>query len=104
MDTSDDTSRITQDGYPFRRRTSRSATARFVRIVADRLLHAQRGVAGAHGVIFVGQRRPEQGHDAVAHDLVYRSFIPVYRLDHVLEYRVEQSRRFFWIAVGEQLH
>ena len=33
-------------------------------------LHGQSGVAGAQGVVFVGNGRPKQGHDAVAQHLL----------------------------------
>src|SRR4030095_479421 len=62
------------------------------------------GVAGAHGVVLVGERRPEQGHDAVAHDLVHRPLVPVYRVHHALEDRVEDATRVLRVAVGEQFH
>jgi hypothetical protein len=55
-------------------------------------------------VVLVGERRAEQRHDAVAHDLVHRALEPVHRLHHVLEYRVEQLPPLLGVAVGEQLH
>ena len=71
---------------------------------STRLLHAQRGVAGAHGVVLVGERRAEQRHDAVAHHLVDRALVAVDGLHHPLEDRVEELARLLGIAVGEQLH
>jgi hypothetical protein len=50
------------------------------------------------------QRRTEQGHDPVAHDLVDGPLIAVDGLHHVFEDRVEQLASLFRIAVGEQLH
>ena len=38
-----------------------------VSIAIHRLLHPERRVAGAHRMVFVGERRAEQRHDAVAH-------------------------------------
>ena len=70
----------------------------------DRLLHAQRGVAGADGVILVGERRAEQRHDPVAHDLVDGALVAVDGLHHPFEHGVEELARLLGIAVGEQLH
>jgi hypothetical protein len=55
-------------------------------------------------VVLVGERRPEERHDAVAHDLVDGTLIAVNRLHHPLEYRVEDLACFLRIAVAEQLH
>ena len=73
-------------------------------VLLDGLLHAQRGVAGADGVVLVGERRAEQRHDAVAHDLVDRALVAVDGLHHPLEDRVEDAAGLLGIAVGEQLH
>ena len=73
-------------------------------VLLHRLLHPQRGVAGAHGVILVGERRAEQRHDAVAHDLVHRALVAVDGLHHPLEHGVEDFARLLGVAVGEQLH
>jgi hypothetical protein len=54
-----------------------------------RLLHPEGSVAGPNGVILVGQRRPEEGHDAVTHHLVHGALVMVDRLHHVMEDRVE---------------
>ena len=70
----------------------------------DRLLHPQRRVAGAHRMVLVGEWRPEQRHDAVAHDLVHRPFVAVHRLHHVLQDGVQELAGFLRVAVGEQLH
>ena len=75
-----------------------------LRVGADGLLHAHGRPAGAHGVVLVRQRRPEQRHDAVAHDLVHRALVAMHRFHHPLEDRVEQPPRFLGIAIGEQLH
>ena len=78
--------------------------ADFLSVAPDRLLHAQRRVAGAHGVILVGERGTEQRHDAVAHHLVDRALVAVHRLHHALEHRVEDLARLLRIAVGQQFH
>jgi hypothetical protein len=55
-------------------------------------------------VILVSDGRAKERHDSVAHDLVHRAFVPVDRLHHPLEHRVEDLACFLGIAVGEQLH
>ena len=85
------------DGHP---ETAKHALG----VPLHRLLHPQRGVTGPHGVILVGQRRAEQRHDPVAHDLVDGALVAVDRLHHVLEHGVEELARFLWIAIGQQLH
>ncbi len=68
------------------------------------LLHLERRVAGAHGVVLVGDRRAEQRHDPIAHDLVDGPLIPVDRLHHSLEHRIEELARLLGIAVDQELH
>ena len=55
-------------------------------------------------MVLMGERRAEQRHDAVAHDLVDRALVAVDGLHHQLEDRVENRARLLGIAVGEQLH
>ncbi len=69
-----------------------------------RLLHSQRRIAGAHGVILMGKRRAEQRHDPVAHHLVHRTFVVVHRFHHMLDDRIEKFTRLLRITVSEQLH
>ena len=75
-----------------------------VGVSLHRLLHPQRGVAGAHRVVLVRQRRAEQRHDPVAHHLVDGALVAVDGLHHVLEHGVEELAGLLGIAVGEQLH
>ena len=75
-----------------------------VSISIHRLLHSERRIAGAHRMIFMGERRTEQRHDAVAHEIADCSLIAVHRFHHVLDHWIEQFARFLRIAVGEQLH
>ena len=70
----------------------------------DRFLHSQCGVARPHGVVLVGQRRAEERHDPVAHDLVHRALVAVDGLHHPLEHRVEELPRLLGVTVGQQLH
>ncbi len=39
---------------------------KFDGILAHPLLHAQAGVAGTHGMVFMGDRRAEQRHHAIS--------------------------------------
>ena len=69
-----------------------------------RLLHAERGVAGADGVVLVRQRRAEEGHDAIAHHLVHRPLVAVDGRHHVLDDGIEELARLLGVAIGEELH
>jgi hypothetical protein len=75
-----------------------------VRVPADRLLHPERGMAGAHRVILVAHRGAEEGHDPVAHDLVDGALVAMHRFHHPLEHRIEKLARFLGVAVGQELH
>jgi hypothetical protein len=75
-----------------------------LRVMLDQLLHTQRGVARPYGVVLVRERRAEQRHDPIAHDLVDRALVAVDGLHHPLEHRVEELARLLGIAIGEQLH
>jgi hypothetical protein len=80
------------------------AAAHLLGVAADRVLHAERGVAGAHRMVLVRQRRSEQRHDAVAHHLIDGPVVAMHRLHHARQHRVEDVPRLFGVAVGEQLH
>ena len=47
--------------------------AQLRRVGGELVLEVERRVAGAPGVVLVGDRRPEQGHDPVAGELVDRA-------------------------------
>jgi hypothetical protein len=55
-------------------------------------------------MVLMGNRRPEERHDAVTDDLIDRAFIAMYRLHHALQHRVDKCPCVFGIAVGQQLH
>jgi hypothetical protein len=74
------------------------------RVLPDGLLHPERGIAGTHGVILVGEGGAEEGHDAVAHDLIHRALVAVDGLHHAFQYRVKELARLFGVAVGKQFH
>jgi hypothetical protein len=61
-------------------------------------------MAAAHAVIFVGERRTEEGHDPVAQHLIHRALVAVDGLHHLLEHRIEQLAGVLGVAVCEQLH
>src|SRR5207249_12280400 len=44
-------------------------------VALDRLLHPERRVARAHGMVLVRHRRSEERHDSVAQDLVHRPLV-----------------------------
>jgi len=75
-----------------------------VGVSPDRILHPQRGVTRADGVVLVGDRGAEQRHDAVAHHLVDGALVAMSRLHHPLEHRVEHPAGLLGIAVGQELH
>src|SRR5207247_1859937 len=62
------------------------ASVQLLRVLLHPLLHPEGGVARADGVILVGDRRAEEGHDAVAHDLVHGALVVMAGLDHALEH------------------
>jgi hypothetical protein len=79
-------------------------TLELIAVAADALLHTQCRVTRPYGVIFMGQRRSEERHDAIAHHLIHRALVAVDRLHHALQYRVEELPGLLGVAVGQQLH
>jgi hypothetical protein len=75
-----------------------------IAVTAQRVLHGQGGIAGAHGVVLVGERGAKECHDAIAHDLVDGAFVAMYRRHHALQHGIEELPGLFGITVGEQLH
>src|SRR6516225_9106023 len=73
-------------------------------ISRDGLLHSERRITSAHGMIFVGDRRAEEGHNPVAHNSVHGPLIAVDCLDHAFEHRVEELLRVLRVAVSKELH
>jgi hypothetical protein len=63
------------------------------------LLHPERRVAGADGVVLVGERRPKEGHDAVAHHLVDGALVAVDGLHHPFDHGVEELPDLLRITV-----
>ena len=67
-------------------------------------LHGQGRIAGPHRMVLMGNRRPEQRHNAITHDLIHRPLVAVYGLHHALEHWVEELAGLFGVTVGQQLH
>ena len=74
-----------------------------VAVMADEIEHRQRGMAGAHRMVLPGDRRAEQRHDAVAHDLAHGAAEFLDGVAHVLQRRIEQLARFLGVAIGDEL-
>jgi hypothetical protein len=55
-------------------------------------------------MVLMRHRCPEQGHDAVAHNLVHRALVAMNCFHHVLEDRVEQLPRLFGVTIGQEFH
>ena len=75
-----------------------------VRISGYGLLHPQRRVTRAHGMILVGDWRAEQRHNPVAHNPVHGPLVTLDRLDHAFEHRIEELLRILGVAVSDQIH
>ena len=65
-------------------------------------LHGQGGVAGAQGVVFVGNGRTEQRHNAIAEHLIDGALEAVYGVHHVVEGRIEELLGGFGIEAPDQ--
>jgi hypothetical protein len=55
-------------------------------------------------MVLVGQRRAEERHDPITHDLVDRALVAVDGLHHAFEDGIEELPSLLGVAVGEQLH
>ena len=73
-------------------------------IVVHRILHLQGRITRPRCVVFVRQRRAEEGHDPVAHDIVHRALVPVNGFDHAFHHAFQELARLLGIAVGDELH
>ena len=70
---------------------------------AQRLLHAERGIARPHGVIFMGNRRAEEGHEAISEHLIHRALVAMHRRHHAVHRRIEELLGGFRVEPGDQL-
>jgi hypothetical protein len=71
-------------------------------VAANSLLHGQGRIARAHGMIFMGNGRAEQGHNPVAHHLVHRALEAVHGVHHQLNNRVQELLRGLGIEPLDQ--
>jgi hypothetical protein len=54
-------------------------------------------------MVFMGDGRPEERHNAIAHDLIDGPpLIAMDRRDHPFQHRIEQLPRVLRIAIGQQ--
>ena len=65
-------------------------------------LHGQGGIAGAQGVVLMGNGGPKQGHNAVAEHLIHRALEAVHGVHHALQGRVEELLRGFGIEAPDE--
>ena len=72
-------------------------------IVLHRRLHRQGGIAGAQGVVFVGNGGAKQGHDAVAQHLVHRALEAVHGVHHAVDGWIEELLGGFRVEVADEL-
>ena len=77
--------------------------AHLVGIFAHGGLHGQGGIAGPQGVIFMGNRRPEERHDAIPQHLVHRALIAVHGVHHAVQGRVQELLGGLGVEVPDQL-
>jgi hypothetical protein len=68
------------------------------------LLHAQCRIAGAHGMVFMGNGGAEEGHNSIPHHLVDDTLVAVHGLDHALQHWVQELAGLLGVALGQQLH
>ena len=54
-------------------------------------------------MVFMGQRRSKQRHDAIPHDLIAGP-PRMYRSHHVFQDRIKELSGFLGVALGQQLH
>ena len=75
-----------------------------VRVATQLIAQAKRRVAGPLRVVLVGDRRPEQRHDAVARVLVDGPFVAMHPLRQDLEEAVEDAVPLLGVDLLGQLH
>ena len=54
-------------------------------------------------MVLMGQGCAEQGHDAIAHDLIDRALIAVHGRHHALQHGIEELPRVLGVTLSEQL-
>ena len=76
--------------------------AHLLGVAAQGGLHGQGGVAGAQGMVFMGNGGAEQGHDAVTQHLIHRALEAVHGVHHVPQGRIEEPLGGFGIEVADE--
>jgi hypothetical protein len=80
-----------------------TGTAHLVGVCVHGRLHGQSRIAGAQGVVLMGNGSTEQGHNAIAQHLVHRALEAVHRVHHVVQRRVEELLGGFGVETANQL-
>ena len=93
--------RVEPDPNLDRRISRRAQTGRIFRHL---LLHAQRSVESALGMVFMRDRRPEEREDSVAGGLHDVTVVAMDRFDHQLQRRIDNRPRLFRIETLHQVH
>ena len=65
-------------------------------------LHGQGRIAGAQGMVLVGDGRAKQRHDAIAQHLVHRALEAVHGVHHAVQGRIEELLGGFGVEVADQ--
>ena len=73
-------------------------------IALEVLLHAQGGVAGALGMVFVGNGSPKQREDAIAQGLRHIALVAMHRGHHTLQGGIDDAPRLLGVQVLQQRH
>ena len=76
--------------------------AHLLGIGAHGRLHGQGGIAGAQGVVFVGNGGAKQGHNAVAEHLIHRALEAVHGVHHEVEGGIEELLGGFGIEAADE--
>jgi histidine ammonia-lyase len=78
--------------------------AKLGRVLRDVIEHSQRRVAGAPGVVLVGDRRPEHGHDPVAGEFVDGALEAVNRIGEDREEALHDSPPLLGVLLLGHVH
>ena len=81
----------------------RMRTPHFFGILLHGLLHSERGIAGPHRVVFMGEWRTEQRHDTVAHHLVDSALEAMHGVHHDVQGGVQEPPSLFRVKTLDQL-
>jgi hypothetical protein len=65
----------------------------------DTIHHIQASQHGPLGILFMGDRRAEEGQDGVAHQPCYVPFISKNRSHHTIEHTVDDPGPFFGVEL-----